>query len=111
VADPVTHVASSKLVVLSLEGNPPAAPRFVALDPRFTANVARLVPGKNAIAYTITLEGVSNLWVQPLDGGAMYQLTHFPSDTITSFEWSPDGKSLAVSREHDVADVVLLKEQ
>jgi eukaryotic-like serine/threonine-protein kinase len=110
VEDPVTHAASSKLAILGLDGSPPATPRLVDLDPRFTANLARPVPGRNAIAYALTQDGVSNLWVQPLDGGAMYQLTHFPSDTITSFDWSLDGKALAVSREHDVADVVLLKD-
>ena len=110
VADPVTHAASSKLITLGLDGNAPATPRLVDLDPRFTANLARPVPGRNAIAYVMTLDGVSNLWAQPLDGGAVSQLTHFPTDTISWFEWSPDGKSLAVSRRHDGADVVLLKQ-
>jgi eukaryotic-like serine/threonine-protein kinase len=110
VTDPATHAASSKLVTLGLDGNAPTTPRLVDLDPRFTANLARPVPGRNAVAYVMTQDGVSNLWVQPLDGGAMSQLTHFPSDTISWFEWSPDGKALAVSRRHDGADVVLLKQ-
>jgi serine/threonine protein kinase len=110
VEDPVTHAATAKLATLGLDGAGPATPRLLDLDPRFTANLARPVPGRNAIAYALTQDGVSNLWVQPLDGGALYQLTHFPADTISWFEWSPDGKSLAVSREQDVADVVLLKE-
>ena len=110
VADPVTHAASTKIASLGLDGNPPATPRLIDLDPRFTANRARPAPGRNAIAYALTQNGVSNLWVQPLDGGAMSQLTHFPSETITSFAWSPDGKTLAVTREQDAADVVLVKE-
>jgi eukaryotic-like serine/threonine-protein kinase len=110
VTDPVTHTASAKLAILSLDGTPPATPRLIDLDPRYTANRASPVPGRNAIAYALTQNGVSNLWVQPLDGGAMSQLTHFPSDTMASFAWSPDGKTLAVSREHATADVVLLKE-
>ncbi len=110
VEDPVNHAASSKLATLGLEGNPPATPRLIDLDPRFTANRVRPMPGRNAIVYALTQDGVSNLWVQPLDGGAMSPLTHFSSEQINSFAWSPDGKSLAVSREQDVADVVLLKE-
>ena len=110
VADPVTHVASAKVATLGLDGTAPATPRLVDLDPRFNANGVRFVPGHNAIAYSIAQDGVSNLWTQPLDGGAMTQLTHFPSEAITSFGWSPDGKTLAISRSQDNADVVLLKE-
>ena len=110
IEDPVTHAASSKFATLRLEDNAPATARLIDLDPRFTANLARPVPGRNAIAYALTQDGVSNLWVQPLDGGPLSQLTHFPSDTINSFEWSADGKTLAVSREQDTSDVVLLKE-
>jgi len=36
--------------------------------------------------------------------------THFPSELITDFHWCPNGKTLAVIREPDLADVVLRKE-
>jgi len=110
VTDPVTHTASVKLATLGLDGTAPATPRLLDLDPRFTSTGARPVPGHNAIAYPITQDGVSNLWMQPADGGPVTQLTHFPSEEITSFGWSPDGKTLAVSRAQENADVVLLKE-
>jgi Tol biopolymer transport system component len=110
VTDPVTHAATVKLATLGLDGTAPATPKLLDLDPRFTTAGARPVPGHNAIAYPITQDGVSNLWMQPADGGAMTQLTHFPSEEITSFGWSPDGKTLAVSRALENADVVLLKE-
>jgi eukaryotic-like serine/threonine-protein kinase len=114
VVDPVTSLAQTKLAVLALDGS--AGPRLLELDPRIgsarnLSPVVQPLPGSNAVVYPITQDGVSNLWVQPLDGTPGHQFTHFPSEVITDFHWSPDGKTLAVIREHDVADVVMLREQ
>lgn len=52
----------------------------------------------------------TNLWVQPIDGGAPHQLTTFADGkTISSFAWSPDGKQLAIARAVTTSDIVLLK--
>jgi Tol biopolymer transport system component len=113
VSDPVTHEARDRLVIASVEGATP--PRLIDLDPRFaegtnlTPNM-QLVPNANALAYRVSENGADNLWLQPLDGSPGHQLTHFTSEKITDFHWSLDGKTLAVIREHDVADVVLLLE-
>jgi Tol biopolymer transport system component len=113
VADPVTHDARASFAIAGLDGA--SRPRLLELDPRFAgsqvlAPSTQLVPNANALAYKISENGADNLWIQPLDGSPGHQLTHFPSERITDFHWSPDGKSLAVVREHDVADVVLLRE-
>jgi hypothetical protein len=42
-----------------------------------------------------------------VDGGPAEQLTDFKSDRIYSFDFSPDGKSLALARGNSTADVVL----
>jgi TolB protein len=52
--------------------------------------------------------GVSNLWSQPIDGGAPKQLTFFKSDLTFAFALSKDGKSLALSRGTVSNDVVLI---
>jgi eukaryotic-like serine/threonine-protein kinase len=114
VVDPVTSLAQTKLAVLTLDGS--ASPRMLDVDPRIggarnLSPVVQPLPGSNAVVYPITQDGVSNLWVQPLDGTPGHQFTHFPSEVITDFHWSPDGNALAVIREHDVADVVMLREQ
>ena len=62
-----------------------------------------------AVAYVVREKGVDNVWVQPLTGSAGHQLTHFDSGQIGHFEWSPDGKKLAVLRTHTTSDVVLLR--
>jgi len=66
-------------------------------------------PDGRAIDYSITRGGVSDIWRQPLSGGAPKQLTHFPSGKIYNFAWSTDGKFLAAARGSVTADIVLLK--
>jgi len=52
----------------------------------------------------------SNIWVVPLDGGEVRQLTHFTDeDPISDFAWSRDGKRLAVLRRTTSSDIVLFK--
>ena len=53
----------------------------------------------------------SDLWVQPLDGGTARQLSHFPADgqQIWDFDWSADGKRLAVARASIASDIVLFR--
>ena len=54
--------------------------------------------------------GGPNIWVQPLDGSAPSQLTHFTDGrTILDFAWSRDGKRLAIVRATIANDIVLLK--
>ena len=38
------------------------------------------------------------------------QITDFKSDTISSFRFSPDGKTIGVLRSHVESDVVLLRD-
>ena len=38
------------------------------------------------------------------------QITHFPSEQIYGFGWSPDAKKLLVARGHVESDVVLLRD-
>ncbi len=49
----------------------------------------------------------SNIWSQPLDGGAPRQLAHFASERILRYDWS-DGKSLLYAHGTVNNDVVLI---
>jgi Tol biopolymer transport system component len=97
---------------LSLDGSTP--PRPVLADPRFGledmpfARHLRFAPDGKAVAYSIQENSVGNIWLQPLDGSAPRALTHFPSERITSFNFSPDGRFLALVRGHHDSEVVLL---
>jgi Tol biopolymer transport system component len=63
-----------------------------------------------ALTYIVNRGGVSNIWIQPLDGNSPAQLTDFKSDRIFSFDWSRDGKWLALSRGPEERDVVLMSD-
>jgi len=68
----------------------------------------RWLPDGRALAYVSTRGGVSNIWLQPVDGGAPTQLTDFKTDLIFSFDLSRDGKQLALSRGTENRDVILI---
>jgi Tol biopolymer transport system component len=57
--------------------------------------------------YQLGENGVSNLWVQPFDGGPSKEFTHFTEDGIEDFHWSPDGKKLGIVRVRNSLDAVL----
>lgn len=65
-------------------------------------------PDGSAIAYISGNLGASNISAIPVGGGAPKQLTDFKSDQIFWFDWSRDGKQLAVARGTEISDVVLI---
>jgi TolB protein len=73
-----------------------------------TTPPVRWTPDSHAFTYINTRGGVSNIWLQPVDGGEPRQLTDFKSDLIYWFDWSRDGKQLALSRGTQTSDVVLI---
>lgn len=59
--------------------------------------ISRWTPDGRGIAFYDVGRG-GNLWVQPLDGSAPHQLTHFTDNRfIMDFAWSRDGKRLAIA--------------
>ncbi len=104
-----------KLALLSLDSNQPA--RFLEFErPRTEFNfsytigsVAFSADGK-AIVYPIRNGETDNLWLQNLDGSLGKQLTDFKSEFIRDFDYSFDGKQLAIIRGHREADVVLIRD-
>jgi serine/threonine protein kinase len=77
-------------------------------DPRHQGQ-PRFSPNGKGIVYPVREKGVDNLWLQPLDGGPGRQLTNFSSLKIYSYQWSPDGKSLALVRGDSPSDLVLIQ--
>ncbi len=63
-----------------------------------------------ALNYIDTINGVSNIWSLPLDGGPPKQLTNFKTDQIFWFDFSRDGKQLALSRGTQTSDVILIRD-
>jgi serine/threonine protein kinase len=101
--------ARNDLNIVNLNAGPDPTRRTLSPDSRVSGAVV-FTPDEKAVAYPILENGVSNIWVQPLDGSPGRQITNFKSGTFRSFSWSPDGKSLAVIRDVSQSDVVLLRE-
>ncbi|HST53539.1 MAG TPA: winged helix-turn-helix domain-containing protein [Pyrinomonadaceae bacterium] len=70
----------------------------------------RWSPDGHALMYVVTKGGVSNLWRQPLDGGAPKQITNFNSERIWDFAYSRDGRQLALARGETTRDAVLISD-
>ena len=68
----------------------------------------RWAPDGKALDYLLTRGGATNIWRQALAGGSPKQITNFKSDLIFFFDWSRDGKQLALERGTISSDVVLI---
>ena len=97
----------ARLALLDLTADKP--PRVFDANPHISWG-PQYTPDGNALAHPVRENGVDNIWIQPMDGSLGHQITHFDSEQILSFHWSPDGKSLGVLRGHTDSDVVLLQE-
>ncbi len=84
-------------------------PRLLDVNDHISAGPIFTPDGKS-VAYPVRENGVDNIWIQPVDGTAGHPITHFTSEQIQSFHWSPDGKNLGVLSGHTDSDVVLLQE-
>jgi Tol biopolymer transport system component len=71
----------------------------------------RWTPDGREIAYVESTG--ANIWAMPLDGGQPHAITHFAEEerhrTIGAFAWSHDGARLAIARETEAVDIVLLR--
>ena len=78
------------------------------LDWPAAAGAPRWAPDGKAVEYILTREGVSNIWQHKLMGGPPKQITNFKSGLIFDFDWSRDGKQLALTRGSENSDVILI---
>ena len=79
-------------------------------DARTRDNRIAFTPDSKGIAYPIYDAGAGNLWVQPLSGGPLKQLTFFKSMRIDDFAFARDGRSIALLRGEIRSDVVLIRD-
>jgi serine/threonine protein kinase len=70
----------------------------------------QFMPDDNAVSYIARIDGVDNLWVQPLDGALAHPITSFTSGDILEYHWSPSGKRLGIIRKRSESNVVLIRE-
>ena len=95
---------ATKLAIASIAGGHPlnTIKALPGLDgPRWS-------PDGKSLQYLVTRDNATNLWEQPLAGGAPNQITKFNSGQIFDFNWTADGKQLLITRGEVTSDVVLL---
>jgi Tol biopolymer transport system component len=100
----------SKLAVIPSEGGEPV--KVFDKSPTTLVEAGmQWTPDGRALTFIDNRDGVSNIWLQPLDGSPARQLTNFTSETIFRFAWSPDGKMLVAERGTEIGDIVLINKQ
>jgi len=100
-----------RIALIPFEGGQPA--KIVdfqrAMAPQVMDSGIKWTPDGRALAYLDVRKGVSNIWIQPLDGGSPKPLTDFEkSSQVLSLAWSRDGKQLAMARGLWTSDVILI---
>jgi Tol biopolymer transport system component len=101
---------ATKLGIFPAEGGEPINQFDLLVNAGSGTPNVRWMPDGRAVAYIASQGGVSNIWVQPIDGGPPKQLTDLTTGRIFWFDISRDGKQLALSRGTQTSDVVLMKD-
>ena len=99
--------ATKKIGIASAEGKEPIR-IFERMPTTERRPLPRWTPDGHALSYLTTRGGVSNLWLQPIDGSPPRPLTDFKTGFIHYYAWSRDGKYLAVARGSTSTDVVMI---
>jgi Tol biopolymer transport system component len=68
-------------------------------------------PDGRGIIYLSELGEVTNLWVQPIDGSAPKQITHFNSNKIIRFDLSFNGREIAYHINTKAKNVFLITDE
>jgi Tol biopolymer transport system component len=93
------------LAIVPISGGPPV--KVFPLADTATHMPLSWTPDGRAVAFVNDVNGVGNIWKQPLQGGAATPVTAFASDHIFYFRWASDGR-MAVSRGTETVDAVLI---
>jgi serine/threonine protein kinase/Tol biopolymer transport system component len=96
-----------QLVGVPVAGGPPSFSFDVPLGT--AQNLPHWAPDDHGVDLVLVRGGAANIWRQPVPGGAMKQITNFPSSLIRGFNWSPDGRTLFIARGAQSSDIILLK--
>ena len=101
--------AKAKFVLQKLEGGAPT--QQIEMPPTYNFYRIGWTPDGRALTYVHNTTGnTTNVYMQPLAGGAPVQLTHFDSEpaVVSAYAWSRDSKKFAITRaRYNDTDVVM----
>ena len=86
------------------------APKFFAVPLHGGPPSMQWLPDGRAFLFVDWADGVGNLWIQDVGGGAPRQVTFFDSGDIYAFDLAPDGKRVVLSRGQSTRDAVLIRD-
>lgn len=101
---------TSKTAIMNSAGGQPTKTFDLAPAgrvPEWDYSLLHWTPDGKALTYPLLQGSEMNLWIQPVAGGPPRKITHF-NDRIQSYDWSPDGERLVVTRSKTSSDVVLI---
>ena len=78
------------------------------IDQRALPDELAFSPDGKGVVYIVREKGVDNLWLQPLNGSAHKELTHFKKNRIFRFEFCPSGSNIAIENGEVESDTVML---
>jgi TolB protein len=104
---PDPFAPANRVAIIPFEGGPIEKTFQVPATGTVLSVVHWSHDGKS-ILYSVTSNNVTNIWSQPIDGGAAKQVTDFKDLLMTGFAWSHDGKQLACTRGSLVRDAILV---
>lgn len=104
-ADPLAP--NNRIAIIPFEGGEPIK-TFGFQGATTVGTIAEWSKDGKSILYTSNNNNVTNIWAQPIDGGAPKQITDFKDSFMSGFAWSRDGKQLASSRGILLRDAVLI---
>jgi Tol biopolymer transport system component/DNA-binding winged helix-turn-helix (wHTH) protein len=96
-----------QLAVVPIDGGQPV--KLFSIEPSFRANITWM-PDNRGIAFLDVRSGTNNVWMQPLSGGEPVQLTNFTGAGVVAYDYTRDGKQLAVTRSTETTGVVLIRD-
>ncbi|HUI84483.1 MAG TPA: protein kinase [Candidatus Binatia bacterium] len=100
---------ANKIGVIALAGGQPVQTFDYSASIAPGYPVIHWTPDSRELTYLLDRQGVSNIWWQPVAGGPAKQLTDFTTGQIFNFDWSRDGRQLALARGSQTNDVVLIR--
>jgi len=98
-----------KIAIVPFDGGPPVKLFDFRPSPLSFAPLRWTSDGK-ALMYLDRKNGVSNIWLLSVESGESRPLTNLTFDRIFYFDWSRDGKRLAIARGKVNQDVVLISD-